>query len=86
MSGAAKFIAIDDRKDSSTYKEINSFILSHSNPTVLTIPPGVYTGWMSLTNDTTIIGIADREYDKDNPDDERLDPFAFGDVWEVKSG
>jgi len=85
VSGAAKFVAIDDRKDSPTYKEINSFVLTPSNPTVLTIPPGVYSGWMSLTNNTTIIGIADREYDKDSPDDERIDPFAFGDVWEVQS-
>ena len=83
-SGSAKFVVVDDRKDSSTYKEINTFILSTLNPSVLTVPVGVYTGWMSLQNDTVILGISSESFDKENPDDERLDPFAFEDVWKVK--
>ncbi len=83
-SGSAKFVVVDDRKDSSTYKEINTFILSTLNPSVLTVPVGVYTGWMSLQNDTVILGISSEPFDKENPDDERLDPFAFEDVWKVK--
>ena len=83
-SGAAKFVAVDDREDSSTYKEINTFILSMLNPSVLVIPTGVYTGWMSLEEKTVVMGISSEVFDKDNPDDERLDPFAYGDVWKVK--
>lgn len=83
-SGAAKFVAVDDRKDSSTYKEINSFILSVLKPTVLIIPTGVYTGWMSLEDNTVVLGISSETFDKDNPDDERLDPHTYGNVWEVK--
>lgn len=83
-SGSAKFVVVDDRKDSSTYKEINTFILSTLNPSVLTVPVGVYSGWMSLQNDTVILGISSEPFDKENPDDERLDPFAFEDVWKVK--
>lgn len=83
-SGSAKFVVVDDRKDSSTYKEINTFILSTLNPSVLTVPVGVYTGWMSLQNDTVILGISSEPFDKENPDDERSDPFAFEDVWKVK--
>ena len=77
-------MVVDDRKDSSTYKEINTFILSTLNPSVLTVPVGVYTGWISLQNDTVILGISSEPFDKENPDDERLDPFAFEDVWKVK--
>jgi len=83
-SGSAKFVVVDDRKDSPTYKEINTFVLSTLNPSVLTVPVGVYTGWMSLQNDTVILGISSEPFDKENPDDERLDPFAFEDVWKVK--
>lgn len=83
-SGSAKFVVVDDRKDSATYKEINTFILSTLNPSVLTVPVGVYSGWMSLQNDTVILGISSEPFDKENPDDERLDPFAFEDVWKVK--
>ncbi len=82
-SGAAKFVVVDDRKDSPTYKEINSFILSMLNPSVLIIPVGVYTGWMSLDDNTVVLGISSEIFDKDNPDDERADPHSFGDVWKV---
>ncbi len=83
-SGAAKFVVVDDRKDSPTYKEINSFILSMLNPSVLIIPTEVYTGWMSLDDNTVVLGISSETFDKDNPDDERLDPHTYGNVWEVK--
>ena len=84
-SGAAKFVAVDDRKNSPTYEEINSFILSTLNPSVLVIPTGVYTGWMSLNSNTVVLGISSEVFDKNNPDDERLDPYTYGDVWEVKN-
>jgi len=83
-SGSAKFVAVDDRKDSSTYNEINTFILSNLKPSVLTIPTGVYSGWMSLEDNTVILGISSEIFDKENPDDERLDPYTYGDVWKVK--
>jgi dTDP-4-dehydrorhamnose 3,5-epimerase-like enzyme len=83
-SGSAKFVAVDDRKESSTFKEINTFVLSTLNPSVLTVPTGVYTGWMSLDDRTVVIGTSSEPFDKDNPDDERLDPYAYGDVWKVK--
>lgn len=82
--GAAKFVAVDDRKESSTFKEINTFILSPLNPSVLVVPTGVYTGWMSLEDRTVVIGISTEPFDKEKPDDERLDPYAYGDVWKVK--
>ena len=83
-SGSAKFVVVDDRKDSSTFKEINTFVLSTLNPSVLTIPTGVYTGWMSLEDNTVVLGISSEPFDKENPDDERLDPYAYGDIWKVK--
>lgn len=83
-TGAAKFVLVDDRKDSSTYKEINSFILLNRNPTVLTIPTSVFTGWMSLEEVTVVLGISSELFNKNNPDDERIDPYTFGDVWKAK--
>lgn len=83
-SGAAKFVVVDDREESSTYKEINTFILSPLSPSALTIPTGVYTGWMSLENGTIVMGVSSEPFDKEHPDDERLDPYAYGDVWKVK--
>ena len=84
-SGVAKFVVVDDRKESPTYKQINTFVLSQLNPSVLVVPTGIYTGWMSLDDKTVIIGISTESFDKNNPDDERVDPFTYGDVWEIKN-
>ena len=54
------------------------------NPSVLIIPTGVYTGCLSLKDETVVLGISSEPFNQDKPDDERLDPFSFGDVWKVK--
>jgi dTDP-4-dehydrorhamnose 3,5-epimerase len=82
--GAAKFVLADDRKNSLTYKEINTFILSERNPSLLVVPPEVYHGWMSLEDDTQMICIASELYNREKPDEIRIPPDSFGDVWTVK--
>ncbi len=83
-NGAAKFVLVDDRKDSPTYKDIDTHVLSPANPSILIIPTGIYNGWVSLDDNTILIGISTDPFDKDNPDDERISPDTFGDVWTVK--
>jgi len=82
--GAAKFVLKDDRPGSPTYGEINTFVISSRNPSLLVVPPGVYHGWMSLEDDTQLISIASEVYNRENPDEVRIPPDSFGDVWTVK--
>ena len=84
VSGSAKFVLVDDRQDSTSYKKIDTFVMSHLKPSVLYVPTGIYTGWMSLSENTLILGISTEPINTENPDDERLDPHSFGDVWSVK--
>jgi dTDP-4-dehydrorhamnose 3,5-epimerase-like enzyme len=83
-SGAAKFVLVDDRKESKTYKKIDTFVMSPASPSILVIPTGVYNGWMSLADNTIVMGISSDVFDRNNPDDERIPPDAYGDVWTVK--
>lgn len=82
--GSAKFVLVDDREDSPTYKEINTFVLSERNPSLLVVPPGVFHGWMTLEEDTQMISTASEMYDKTAPDEERVPHDSFGDVWSIK--
>lgn len=82
--GSAKFILVDDRKESPTYGHLNIFIISERNPAVLIVPPGVYHGWMSLEDDTQMISTATEVYNREKPDEVRIAPDSFGDVWKVK--
>ena len=82
--GVAEFILRDDRPDSPTYEEMNSFVLSSRNPSLLVVPPGVYHGWMSLEDDTQMVSTASEVYNRDNPDEVRVSPNSFGVEWEIK--
>lgn len=83
-AGSAKFVAVDDRESSPTRGATDTFVLSSRSPSVLEVPTGVYTGWMSLEDGTVVLGVSSEPFDADNPDDERLDPYAHGDVWKVR--
>jgi dTDP-4-dehydrorhamnose 3,5-epimerase len=82
--GAAKFVLVDDRQDSPTYKERNEFVLCSRNPGLIVVPPGVYHGWMSLEDDTQMVSTASEVYNRENLDEVRIPPDSFGDIWSVK--
>lgn len=82
--GAAKFILVDDRKESKTFQNTEVFVISARNPSLLVVPPGVYHGWMSLEDDTQMISVASEVYNREKPDETRISPDAFGDLWTVK--
>ncbi|MDQ7851200.1 MAG: dTDP-4-dehydrorhamnose 3,5-epimerase family protein [Armatimonadota bacterium] len=82
--GAAKVVLVDDRRDSPTYGQMNVFVTSAQNPSLIAIPPGVYHGWMSLADDTQLVSVASEVYNREKPDEVRISPDSFGDVWTVR--
>jgi dTDP-4-dehydrorhamnose 3,5-epimerase len=82
--GSAKFVLVDDRQDSPTYGEMNQFVLSHKNHALLVVPPGIYHGWMALEDDTQLLSTASETYNRNKPDEVRVAPETFGDVWTIK--
>ncbi len=80
--GAAKFVLYDDREDSATYKNLQIVITSERNPSLIVVPPGVYSGWMALSDNTQLISIASEVSDtENNSDDISISSDSFGDVW-----
>ena len=84
VKGSAKFVFVDDKKDSKTYKQQEVIILSEKAPKTIIVPPGVYHGWMSLEDDTIMISAGSELYDKEKPDETRIPPDSFGDYWTIK--
>ncbi len=82
--GSAKFVLKDDRPDSLTYGDMETIVASARKPRLIVVPPGVYHGWMSLEDDTQMVSTASHTYNHENPDEVRISPDAFGDVWSVK--
>jgi dTDP-4-dehydrorhamnose 3,5-epimerase len=82
--GSAKVVLVDDRQDSPSHEEMMILVVGERKPLLVAVPPGVYHGWMSLEDDTQLIGIASHTYNREDPDEIRLSPDHFGDVWTVK--
>jgi dTDP-4-dehydrorhamnose 3,5-epimerase len=82
--GSAKFVLVDDRSESPTKGQVDTYISGERNPALLVVPPGVYHGWMSLEDDTQMISTASHVYNREHPDEVRIPPDSFGDVWSVK--
>jgi len=81
LRGAAKFIVVSESSD-----ERQSFVLSESEALVLVVPPTYYHGWVSLTDDTLLVGLSNRSLKESEADDYRIDPMKFGPgIWEVKA-
>ncbi len=64
--------------------QIESFVLSDRKPSLLIVPPGHWHGWMSLEDETIVVSTGSEVYDRSTPDELRVSPGVFGDVWAVK--
>lgn len=84
VHGSAKFVLKDDRPDSPTYGELMTIVASERRPCLIVVPPGVFHGWMSLEDNTLMVSVASEVYNREEPDEVRIPPDAFGDVWTVK--
>lgn len=85
LKGALKIVIVDDRSESKDHKKVQTFVLSDKSPQALVVPPGIWHGLMGLNKRTQFISICSENLDKENPDEERISPDSFGDVWKVKS-
>ncbi len=84
VKGSAKFIFVDDRKNSKTYKEQEIVVLSEKASKMIIIPPGIFHGWMSLEDDTIMVSVGSEIYDREKPDETRIAPDFFGDIWTIR--
>ena len=77
----------DARKDSSTFKELNDFIISPTEPKLIHIPKEVYHGFKNIgDSEAIVINTVTNPYNHSNPDEYRLDAFdeKIGYKWDKK--
>ena len=89
VAGMIKMALYDGRPGSPTFKELNEFYLGVHNPMLVKVPSGVYHGWMGVSpEEAVIINIPTEAYDREHPDEQRLDPHDndIPYLWERKDG
>lgn len=79
LSGTVKFVLMDDRPKSPTYRQQERIILTAERPTVLVVPAEVHNGWKALTDGALLLGIADTLMAEHK--DERVPQDSFGVKW-----
>jgi dTDP-4-dehydrorhamnose 3,5-epimerase-like enzyme len=63
---------------------VQTFVISERQPALLVVPPGHWHGWMSLEDNTVVVSTGSEVYNRDQPDELRVSPDVFGDIWAVK--
>lgn len=89
--GAGKFVLVDPielniLRGNESYQ---IYTLSSKKFSILHVPPLWWHGWMALEDDTQLISITNKPYDRSSPDEERAHPERFTPkdgitFWEVK--
>jgi len=75
LKGMVKVVLYDGREESRTHKEIIEFFIGDCNPTLISIPPGVFHGWKcTSTEESLLVCIPTEPYDYEHPDEYRLPP------------
>jgi dTDP-4-dehydrorhamnose 3,5-epimerase len=89
VKGMMKIVLYDSRDDSSTKGEVNEFFVGIHNPILIHIPPLVFHGFKCISEeDAIVINVPTEEYNYDDPDEFRVDPFN-NDIpydWAIKEG
>lgn len=73
IKGNVKIVLVDNRKDSSTKDGIIEIVTGEDNPKLIIYPPGILHAFKGLKGDSYIIDCVTEEYNKENPDDLRMD-------------
>jgi dTDP-4-dehydrorhamnose 3,5-epimerase len=73
LKGVVKVALYDGRAHSPTTGEVNEIYLSEHLPGLVEIPPGVYHGWMCVSDvEAYVINVTTECYNYDNPDEHRV--------------
>lgn len=85
LKGMIKFVLFDQRENSRTYKQIQEICFGENNYVRVTVPPGVWNGFMGLgTEEALVINFTDIPHDPNEI--HRLDPHE-NDIpysWKIK--
>ncbi len=75
VKGMVKLVLCDGRKNSKTKGEINEFVIGEKNPILVKIPPHVWHGFKTISEDVALVmNVPTNLYNYKKPDEHRLPP------------
>ncbi|MEM2117716.1 MAG: dTDP-4-dehydrorhamnose 3,5-epimerase family protein [Candidatus Bathyarchaeia archaeon] len=75
VKGMVKLVLYDNRKKSKTKGDINELVIGERNPLIVKIPPEVWHGFKTISEDyALVLNIPTELYNYKEPDEHRLPP------------
>jgi dTDP-4-dehydrorhamnose 3,5-epimerase len=75
IKGMVKLVLYDDRKQSKTKNEINEFMIGERNLLLVQIPPEVWHGFKTISEEyALVLNLPTELYNYNKPDEHRLPP------------
>ena len=75
VKGMMKLVLYDDREKSKTKGEVNEFVIGERNPLLVQIPPLVWHGFKTVSEDwALLLNVPTEVYNYEEPDEFRLPP------------
>ncbi len=75
IKGMMKLVLYDDRKNSKTKNEVNELIVGEKNLLLIQIPPLVWHGFKTISDDyALLLNVPTEVYNYEEPDEHRLPP------------
>jgi len=75
VKGMLKLVLFDSRESSSTLGALQELFVGDYNPLLVQIPPGVWHGWMCISeSEAFVVNVPTEVYRPDAPDEYRTDP------------
>lgn len=83
VKGAAIFLFVKEVKQGGEVVEyhVQRVVVTDRVPTLISVPPTVYHGWTGLEDDAIMVAIASEPYNRENPDEKRVNPDIVGASW-----
>ncbi|RLF05389.1 MAG: dTDP-4-dehydrorhamnose 3,5-epimerase [Thermoprotei archaeon] len=73
VKGKVKLVLIDKREDSPTKGNFMEFVVGDDNFKLIVYPPGILHAFKGLKGDSYIVNCVTEEYNKENPDELRVE-------------
>jgi dTDP-4-dehydrorhamnose 3,5-epimerase len=75
VKGMIKLVLYDGREKSKTKNEINEFVIGERNLLLVKIPPGIWHGFKTITEENALVlNVPTELYNYNQPDEYRLPP------------
>ena len=78
LEGEMRLVLVDDRPDAASRGAVGEFLLSAREPRLLTLPPGIWHGFRSLSGNLVVLHANSRPFHFEGPDEVRLAPDSPG--------